>query len=69
VTVWWTASTDNVGVTGYRIYRDGAQVGTSATSKYYDYNVSKGAHTYQVRAYDAAGNLSGPSNQTGANVV
>jgi len=28
----WTASTDNVGVTGYQIFRNGVQVGTSATN-------------------------------------
>ena len=30
INLTWTASTDNVGVTGYKIFRDGAQVGTSA---------------------------------------
>ena len=30
VTLSWTASTDDVGVTGYRLFRDGSQVGTSA---------------------------------------
>jgi|LSQX01.1.fsa_nt_gb cobyrinic acid a,c-diamide synthase len=29
ISLSWKASTDNVGVTGYRIYRDGKQVGTS----------------------------------------
>ena len=30
----WTALTDNVGVTGYKIFRDGVQVGTSATNNF-----------------------------------
>ena len=30
----WTASTDNVGVTGYRIYRGGTQVGASTSTSY-----------------------------------
>lgn len=59
----WTASTDNVAVTGYRVYRNGFQIGTSATNSYTD-NTTAGTTTYSytVRAYDAAGNLSGQSN-------
>ena len=33
----WTASTDNVGVTGYRIYRDGVLIDTSATNSLFRY--------------------------------
>jgi chitodextrinase len=36
VNLTWTASTDDVAVTGYRIYRDSIQVGTSATHSYSD---------------------------------
>jgi hypothetical protein len=32
----WNASTDDVGVAGYRVFRDGAQSGTSATPSYSD---------------------------------
>src|SRR3989441_5267 len=32
----WIASTDNVGVTGYKIYRGGNQIGTSASTTYSD---------------------------------
>jgi chitodextrinase len=32
----WTASTDNVGVTGYKIFRNGTQVGTSSTTSFQD---------------------------------
>jgi chitodextrinase len=63
----WTASTDNVGVTGYRIYRDGAAVGTATGTTYQDKNLAAGtAHTYTVRAYDAAGNQSADSNAVSA---
>jgi len=59
----WNASTDNIGVTGYRIYRDGSRVGTSATTAYSDTGLSAGAtYTYYVTAYDAAGNESERSN-------
>ena len=60
ITVIWTASTDNVGVTGYRIYRDGSQAGTSATNSYTDTGRTIGTtYSYQVAAFDAAGNVSG----------
>ena len=59
----WTASTDNVAVTGYKIFRDGEQIGTSATASYSDTNCeSYTTYAYQVSAYDAASNNSGLSN-------
>ncbi len=55
----WTASTDSLGVTGYNIYRDGGQVGTSPTTSYSDTNLTDGtSYEYTVSAYDAAGNTS-----------
>ncbi len=58
----WTASSDNVGVAGYRIYRNGQQVGTTATTGYTDTGLTAStAYAYTVRAYDAAGNLSAAS--------
>ncbi len=59
----WNASTDNVGVTGYRIYRGGTQIGTvGTTTSYTDTSVAANtAYSYTVRAEDAAGNLSDPS--------
>lgn len=63
VILWWKASTDNKGVSGYRIYRNGIEIGTKTASVYYDYNVTNGKkYTYTVRAYDEAGNLSDESN-------
>jgi Calcineurin-like phosphoesterase/Bacterial Ig domain len=59
----WTAATDNVGVTGYDVYRDGvriAQIGPS-TSYLDDQVVSGTTYQYHVVAKDAAGNLSPPS--------
>jgi hypothetical protein len=60
----WTASTDNVGVAGYAIRRNGAVIantGTTATS-YSDAGLSPATtYTYTVDAYDAAGNHSTPS--------
>jgi YD repeat-containing protein len=58
----WTASTDNVGVTGYRVYRGGSQIGTSATTTYADSTVvGSTTYSYTVAAYDAATNVSSQS--------
>jgi chitodextrinase len=61
----WSASTDNVGVTGYLVERQGpgstsfAQVGTTAGTIYNDTGlVAKSSYSYRARATDAAGNLS-----------
>jgi Domain of unknown function (DUF4434)/F5/8 type C domain/Domain of unknown function (DUF5109)/Fibronectin type III domain len=65
----WTASTDNVGVAGYQIYRNGDLVKTiygSATS-YTDSQLdSSTEYTYQVAAFDAAGNVSAESSSASA---
>jgi chitodextrinase/regulation of enolase protein 1 (concanavalin A-like superfamily) len=59
VLVSWVASSDNVGVTGYQIFRNGVQVGTSATTSYSDTGLSANTtYTYTVKAVDAAGNIS-----------
>jgi chitodextrinase len=66
----WTASSDNVGVTNYLIQRcqgpgctTFAQVATSTTTTFSDAGLLPNtSYDYQVRATDAAGNLSGYSN-------
>ena len=66
----WTASTDNVGVTGYSIYRDGTLINTSATNSYSDSGLSAStAYTYTVSAYDAAGNASSQSSPISATTL
>ncbi len=61
-TVSWTASTDHVGVAGYRVYRNGNQIGTTASTSYADSGLTASTtYAYTVRAYDAAGNLSAAS--------
>ncbi|QQR51964.1 hypothetical protein IPG36_05175 [bacterium] len=57
----WTASTDNVAVTSYKIYRDGTQVGTATTTSANLTSVPIGTHNYTVVAADAAGNVSAAS--------
>ncbi|MFJ2580889.1 glycoside hydrolase family 6 protein [Kitasatospora aureofaciens] len=59
VSLSWTASTDNVGVVGYHVYRDGTKVGTSTGTTYSDTGLSPStAYRYTVDAFDAAGNTS-----------
>ncbi len=62
----WTASTDNVGVTGYDIYRDGSLIAVAPPqTDYLDQTVQpETAYTYSVVATDAAGNASQPRNTT-----
>jgi fibronectin type 3 domain-containing protein len=63
----WTVSTDNVGVTGYKIYRGGNQIGTSATNNYSDSGLTAStAYSYTVSSYDGAGNNSSQSSSAGA---
>jgi uncharacterized delta-60 repeat protein len=64
----WTAATDDVAVTGYRIYRDGGLLPTVTAvtgTTFSDAGVS-GTHSYQVTAIDAAGNESALSNVASA---
>jgi acetylxylan esterase len=66
-TLVWNASTDNVGVTGYTIFRQqGAtvtQVGTSVTTSFALSGLSPStAYVHFVRARDAAGNSSAASS-------
>ncbi len=69
----WTASTDNVGVTGYLVERQDpgstsfVQVGTSTGTSYNDTGLAAGStYNYRVRAMNAAGNLSGYSRLASA---
>jgi chitodextrinase len=61
----WQASTDNVGVTGYTIYRDNSSIATvdGSTLSYIDTSVSASTtYSYAVDAFDAAGNHSAQSD-------
>ncbi|MGW4058031.1 PQQ-dependent sugar dehydrogenase [Amycolatopsis sp. NPDC004747] len=65
VTVHWTAATDNTGVTGYEVLRDGAVAGSTSGANATSFTDSGLAantrYGYQVRARDAQGNRSAPS--------
>jgi acid phosphatase type 7 len=63
VNLSWTASTDNVGVAGYKVYRNGTFVATTTATSYADTTaVPSTTYSYTVTAFDAAGNLSPASN-------
>lgn len=62
----WSAATDNVGVTGYRVYRNGALVTTTTALSYLDMGrAPQTTYAYEVRAHDAAGNV-GPAASASA---
>ena len=55
----WSASTDNVGVTGYKIYRGGTLLTTTTSRTYNNTGLAAStAYSYRVTAIDAAGNES-----------
>jgi chitodextrinase len=65
VNLIWTASTDNVGVTGYQITRNGTVIGSVSGSMlaWADTSVSPSTtYMYAVKAYDGAGNFSVAGN-------
>jgi len=74
ISVSWTASTDNIGVTGYIVERcqssgcsNFVQVGTPTASPFVDTGLTANTfYNYHVRAVDGAGNFSGWSNVVGA---
>ncbi len=62
-TLNWSASTDNVGVTGYRVYRNGVyEKSVSGTSTSITGLTAATPYTFTVRASDASGNLSAASS-------
>jgi chitinase len=62
VSLAWTASTDNVGVTGYDVYRGGTfALSTSGTSATAGGLAPSTSYSFTVRARDAAGNASAAS--------
>ena len=70
VALSWTGSSDNVGVTGYKIFRNGANVGTSATASFTDTGLtSSTTYSYKVNAYDAVPNESAQSSQVTATTL
>ena len=58
----WTGATDNIGVAGFYIFRDGKHVGTAGGLAYQDTGLTEGTtYTYKLEAFDLAGNISTPT--------
>lgn len=59
ISLSWSASSDNVGVVGYKIFRDGVSAGNATSTSFTDKNlVPNASYVYTVSAYDAVGNVS-----------
>jgi hypothetical protein len=66
----WTASTDNVGVTGYTVFRNNAQIATIAATSYQNTGLLPSTtYSFTVAASDAAGNQTAQSNPTTATTL
>ena len=72
VRLTWKASTDNVGVKGYYVYRGSTLIATlsiGTASSYTVKNLASGQiNAFSVLAFDAAGNQSGASNSASVKV-
>jgi hypothetical protein len=64
----WQHGTDNVGVTGYRVLRNGSQIATvGVTTAYSDTTAAPNtSYSYELLAVDAAGNVSDPGSSASA---
>lgn len=63
LTVSWSASSDNVGVTAYDVYNGNTVIGTTASTNYAVSGLTPATnYTFSVRAKDAASNVSNASN-------
>ncbi len=59
----WTAATDNVAVTGYRVLRDGVEVGAPTATSFHDAGLAASTtYAYQVVALDGSGNAGAPAS-------
>ncbi|HAF28623.1 MAG TPA: peptidase M4 [Bacteroidales bacterium] len=59
----WTASTDNIGVTGYDVYKNGTYLATTTNTNYSVVGLSAATtYSFYAKAKDAAGNISAASN-------
>ena len=59
VSLSWTASTDDIGVAGYNVIRDGVWIANTSQTSYIDLGLSTSTtYGYQIQAFDLAGNTS-----------
>ena len=63
INLTWTASTDNVGVTGYNVYKNNVLLANTASTTYSSIGLTPSTtYTFYVKAYDAQNNVSAQSN-------
>lgn len=59
ISLTWHPASDNVGVAGYRVFKNGILIGTTAATSFLDGNGSKNSGaSYTLQAFDVAGNVS-----------
>lgn len=71
ISVTWNASTDEVGVAGYKVYRDGEEIAKlGSTTLFKDREVEEDTiYTYEVVAFDSSGNESARSESVKGSVA
>jgi polygalacturonase len=69
INLTWTASSDNVGVTGYTVFRNGTQIAVVIGSSYVDSVPTQGTYSYTISAHDAANNNSALSNSVNGTTI
>lgn len=70
VSLSWNASTDNVAVQSYRVYRDSTAITTITNTSYTDNNLTANtAYTYTVDAIDTSNNASAQSSPITVNTT
>ena len=58
----WSSSTDNIGVAGYYVLRDGVTVSTTGLNTFQDSGLAENTtYTYEVEAFDLGNNVSPPA--------
>jgi chitodextrinase len=67
INISWNASTDNTGVAGYIIYRNGTEIKRLTGTSFADGTLQPSTtYSYSVSAFDAAGNISAKSSISSA---
>jgi chitodextrinase len=70
INLLWDASTDNIGVTGYEVWRGDTKIATITSTSYSDTGLTPStAYSYRVKAIDASNNASAFSNTATATTL
>ncbi|MFA6467004.1 MAG: fibronectin type III domain-containing protein [Patescibacteria group bacterium] len=70
INLTWATSTDNVAVTGYSIFRNGAEIATVTSNTFNNLGLTASTtYSYTVKAHDGAGNMSANSNIASATTL